>query len=59
MNLREIVEAWRKILLIARKPSGDEYLTLLKISLLGLTLVGLISFVIRMIFYTLIFQSPG
>lgn len=55
MNLRELLEAWRKIFLIVSKPSRDEYMTLLKLSLLGLTLVGGIAFAIRLVFYTLLY----
>jgi len=57
LNLREIVDAWKRILLIASKPELDEYWTILKITLLGLTLVGSISFVIRIVIYTFLF--PG
>ncbi|MCY0868855.1 MAG: protein translocase SEC61 complex subunit gamma [Desulfurococcus sp.] len=59
MNLRELVDSWRKILAIAVKPEPDEYLTILKISLLGLALVGGIAFAIRMIFYTFLYPYTG
>jgi len=59
LNLRELVDAWRKIIQISSKPGGDEYMVLLKITLLGFALVGLIAFVIRLIFYTLLFPFPG
>jgi protein transport protein SEC61 subunit gamma-like protein len=59
LNLRELVDAWRKIIQISSKPDGDEYMALLKITLLGFALVGLIAFVIRLIFYTLLFPFPG
>jgi protein transport protein SEC61 subunit gamma-like protein len=59
LDLRELVEAWRRILLIATKPEWDEYWTILKISLLGLAIVGGISFAIRMIFYTFLYPYTG
>ncbi|ADG91209.1 SecE/sec61-gamma family protein translocase subunit [Thermosphaera aggregans] len=59
MNLRELVEAWRKIILLATKPSRDDYMTSLKLSLLGLALVGGIAFVIRILFYTFLFPPPA
>jgi protein transport protein SEC61 subunit gamma-like protein len=59
LNLRELVDAWRKIIQISSKPDRDEYMALLKITLLGFALVGLIAFVIRLIFYTLLFPFPG
>ncbi|ADV65414.1 SecE/sec61-gamma family protein translocase subunit [Desulfurococcus mucosus] len=59
MDLRELVDSWRRILLIASRPGLDEYLTVLKISLLGLALVGGISFAIRMVFYTFLYPYTG
>jgi len=59
LDLRELVDAWRRILLIASKPEPDEYWTVLKISLLGLALVGGISFAIRIVFYTFLFPYTG
>ncbi len=57
MGFRELVDSWRRILRLARKPTSDEYWTSLKISLLGLTLVGAISFIIRFIFISFIFPQ--
>jgi protein transport protein SEC61 subunit gamma-like protein len=57
MGFRELVDSWRRILRLARKPTPDEYWTSLKISLLGLTLVGAISFIIRFIFISFIFPQ--
>ncbi len=53
MNFRELVDAWRRILRLATKPTREEYMTSLKMSLLGLTLVGSIAFIIRFIFVSL------
>jgi len=59
VNLRELIDAWRRILIIVTKPTKDEYLAILKITLLGLVIIGTISFIIRVLFYTLLFPYPG
>lgn len=50
---------WRKIFQIASKPAREEYFALLKITLLGLFLIGLIAFTIRLVFYTFLYPYPG
>lgn len=59
MNLRELIDAWRKILQISAKPDKSEYMSVLKITMLGLILIGLIAFIVRIIFYTLLFPYQG
>lgn len=59
MNLRELIDSWRKIIQIATKPDRGEYWAVLKITMLGLILIGLIAFVVRVIFYTLLFPYMG
>jgi len=59
MNLRELVDSWRKIFQIATKPGRDEYWAILKVTLLGLVIVGAIAFAIRVVFYTLLFPYAG
>jgi protein transport protein SEC61 subunit gamma-like protein len=59
MNLRELIDAWRRIIQVATKPDREEYMTLLKITLIGLVLVGVIAFVVRLIFYTILYPFPG
>ncbi|MEM0014447.1 MAG: protein translocase SEC61 complex subunit gamma [Zestosphaera sp.] len=49
MKLDEIVTMWRKIITISEKPESDEYRTLLKVTLGGLMLVGLLGFVIHLV----------
>ncbi|MCC6033495.1 MAG: protein translocase SEC61 complex subunit gamma [Desulfurococcaceae archaeon] len=49
MRLEEIVAMWRKIIAISEKPESDEYRTLLKITLGGMLLVGLVGFVVHLI----------
>ncbi|MEM4717172.1 MAG: protein translocase SEC61 complex subunit gamma [Desulfurococcaceae archaeon] len=59
MNLRELIDSWKKILQISSKPDRNEYTNILKITLIGLILVGFIAFVIRLVFYTLLFPYTG
>lgn len=59
MNLRELIDAWRRIIIIVTKPTKDEYLAILKITLLGLVVIGAISFIVRVLFYTFLFPYPG
>ncbi|MEM0379852.1 MAG: protein translocase SEC61 complex subunit gamma [Desulfurococcaceae archaeon] len=55
MGFREIIDAWRRILKLASKPDREEYMINLKMSLLGLFLVGVIAFIIRFLIYTYVF----
>lgn len=50
---RAIKEFWNKcvrVLRVARKPTGDEVKQISKISALGLLIIGLIGFVIALLF---------
>lgn len=47
--MSSILETWRKILELARRPDDEEYRLFLKIIFLGLFLVGSIAFSIRAI----------
>jgi protein transport protein SEC61 subunit gamma-like protein len=44
---------WRRILALSSKPSTDEYLLLLRLTLLGFALLGGIGFVIHMTYVLL------
>ncbi|NAZ26838.1 MAG: protein translocase SEC61 complex subunit gamma [Thermogladius sp.] len=57
MNFREIVDQWRKIFTVAAKPERDDFMTTLKLSLLGMAIVGGIAFVIRVVFYAFLFPQ--
>lgn len=49
MKIEEIIAMWKKIITISEKPESDEYSTLLKITLGGILLVGLVGFVVHLI----------
>ncbi|MCC6044063.1 MAG: SecE/sec61-gamma family protein translocase subunit [Acidilobaceae archaeon] len=44
---------WRRIVALSSKPSTDEYLLLLRLSLLGFALIGSIGFTIHMLYVLL------
>jgi len=58
ISLRNIFEDIRKILELAEKPDGDDFRQILKITFLGLAIVGLAAFAIS-IAITYIFQLAG
>lgn len=59
MGFKELIDSWRRIIMLARKPARDEYMLTLKMVLLGLIIVGGISFVIRVAFILFIFPYQG
>ncbi len=52
-RVRHMVIMWRRIIALSSKPSRDEYLLLLRLSLLGFALLGSIGYVVHM-FYILL-----
>ncbi len=59
MNISEIVESWRKIIELSRKPDPEEYKLFLRIIFLGFFLVGAIGFAIGMISYLILTYLGG
>jgi len=57
MGFREMIDSWRRILRLATKPDRSDYFTSLRMSLLGLMLVGLIAFIIRFILIVYVFPQ--
>ncbi|MEM1619962.1 MAG: protein translocase SEC61 complex subunit gamma [Fervidicoccaceae archaeon] len=55
-RLKENVEAWRRVLRLARKPDGEEFKLLLRLSLIGFAIVGGIAYVVHLL-ATLVFPS--
>jgi len=49
VGLRELIESWRKIVMLASKPDKEELMLSIKIIFLGFTIVGVISFIIKYI----------
>ncbi len=48
-KFREYIEAWRRILVLARRPDEEEFRLLAKLNLLGMGLVGGIGYIIHLI----------
>lgn len=47
--LRKFLYECKRVLRVARKPDKEEYLTIAKVTGLGILLIGLVGFVITMI----------
>jgi len=54
MNIREKIEEYKRILLVAKKPTSYEFRTILKITGIGMIIIGIIGFLIRIIASTII-----
>jgi protein transport protein SEC61 subunit gamma-like protein len=50
MDIRSRLRDYRRILQIARKPSKDEFVTSTKVTSIGLIIIGMIGFVIFLVF---------
>ncbi len=48
-GLKDLFGSWRKIIRLSRKPDREEFNLLLKLNLLGFTLVGSIAYIIHII----------
>ncbi len=51
--LREKLREWKRVMQVARKPGKDEFMISAKICSLGILLIGIIGFVIFLIFVLL------
>jgi protein transport protein SEC61 subunit gamma-like protein len=47
-KLRSFLRECRRVLRITHKPSGEEFKTIVKVSALGIAVIGLIGFAIQM-----------
>jgi len=45
-KIKEALESYRRVLIIARKPDKEEFIKTVKICLIGIGLVGFIGFII-------------
>jgi len=48
-KIREYVAAWRRILILARRPDEEEFYLLTKLNLLGFTLVGGLAYIVHLV----------
>jgi len=51
LGVRTFVQSTRRLFHVAQKPNRDEVMLLIKISLLGVGIIGGIGFVIRILFW--------
>lgn len=51
MNLAQFIESSRRLLQVTTRPSREEIWTLFKISMLGVLALGLVGFMVRVIFW--------
>ncbi len=49
-KLKEYWAAWRRILVLARRPDEEEFMLLTKLNFLGFTLVGGIAYIIHLVY---------
>jgi protein translocase SEC61 complex gamma subunit len=50
LNVREFIDSTRRLLHVTTKPSRDEVSLMVKISFLGVVIVGSLGFIIRVLF---------
>jgi len=48
MKIKRTLEEWRRVLRITKKPDRVEFKTIVKISGLGMAIIGAVGFVIQM-----------
>jgi protein transport protein SEC61 subunit gamma-like protein len=53
-KLKSSLKQYKRVLSISRKPSKDEFIAILKISGLGIVIIGLTGFVIQLIYQYII-----
>ncbi len=52
-RVKHLLFMWRRIIALSTKPTRDEYLLLLRLTLLGFALIGSIGFLIHMMYVLL------
>lgn len=52
-KLREYVTAWKRILVLVRRPDEEEFALLTKLNLLGFTIVGGLGYIIHLVYVLL------
>jgi protein translocase SEC61 complex gamma subunit len=50
LNIREFIDSTKRLLHVTTKPSQDELSLMLKISFLGVLIVGVLGYIIRVLF---------
>jgi len=55
--LRDFIESSKRVLIVSKKPTKEEYLLLAKITLIGVLLLGALGFIIALLFLYLGFTK--
>ncbi|AFZ70280.1 protein translocase SEC61 complex gamma subunit, archaeal and eukaryotic [Caldisphaera lagunensis DSM 15908] len=53
-KIKEYLSAWKRIILLSRRPDEEEFNLLTRLSLLGFVIVGAIGYIIHLIYVLLI-----
>ncbi len=60
MGVRNFVQSTRRLIHVAQKPDREEVMLNIKISLIGVGIIGVIGFIIRILFWLIgLYQLPG
>ena len=51
MGLKEFIESTKRLMHVTSKPSREELWMLIKISFLGIVIIGIIGFAVRVLFW--------
>jgi len=52
-RVKQLLFMWRRIIALSSKPTRDEYLLLLRLTLIGFALIGSIGFTVHMLYVLL------
>ncbi len=50
-NIRRKIKEYKRVISIARKPSKEEFINILKISLTGILIMGFIGFLVQLFYH--------
>ncbi len=54
---KDFIDSSKRIFTISKKPSGSEFRTMLKVTGIGIIIIGVIGYIVSLVFFTLIL--PG
>jgi len=49
IDIKEVLREWNRVIKLSKKPKKNEFVTIAKITGLGMILIGIIGFLIRLI----------
>lgn len=49
IDIKEVLREWNRVIKLSKKPKKNEFMTIAKITGLGMILIGIIGFLIRII----------